>query len=128
MTKLVNCMKKTDAEKYEQVGITTQENLFTTCRNPKRRMTMAKKTRISQTTILKYVNHIAMTRIKGLGEKYVVLLEKAGIVRVSQLGKMAATSLHARLVNFNKSRHIVKGIPSTKKLTAWIRQAKRFHF
>jgi len=66
------------AQKLQDAGIKTVEQLLEHGATPKGRDQIAEKTGISGALILRWVNHADLIRIVGLAEQYAELLEASG--------------------------------------------------
>jgi predicted flap endonuclease-1-like 5' DNA nuclease len=67
------------ADKLKKIGINTTDALLKAGATPKARKELAEKTGIGDALILKWVNHVDLYRIKGVGSEYSELLEAAGV-------------------------------------------------
>lgn len=112
------------AEKLKSAGIETTKDLLEAGRTPSGRAGIAEKSGISEKQILEWVQDADLTRIKGVSEEYSDLLEEAGVKDVKDLATKNAESLHAKLLEVNEAKKIVRRPPSVKELTKWIDQAK----
>ena len=63
-------------------------------------------------------------RIKGVGSEYADLLEKAGVDTVPELARRNAANLHAKVVEVNEEKHLVRQVPSPQKVESWVAEAK----
>jgi predicted flap endonuclease-1-like 5' DNA nuclease len=112
------------AEKLKSAGIETTKDLLETGRTPSGRAGIAEKSGITEKQILEWVQDADLTRIKGVSEEYSDLLEEAGVKDVPDLATKNAESLHAKLLEVNEAKKIVRRPPSVKEITKWIDQAK----
>ncbi|WP_457568470.1 DUF4332 domain-containing protein [Desulfurobacterium sp.] len=113
------------AEKLAEIGITTVEDLLEKGATAKGREEIAEKTGISKKVILNWVNRADLMRIKGVGEEYADLLEAAGVDSVPELARRNPENLHAKLVEVNEQKKLVRQLPSVKQIENWIEQAKK---
>ncbi|MEM2882927.1 MAG: DUF4332 domain-containing protein [Candidatus Bathyarchaeia archaeon] len=113
------------AKKLIDLGIKTTDDLLEAGSTPKGRKELAEKTGISPKLILEWVNLADLFRIKGVGEEYSDLLEEAGVDTVVELAKRDPAKLHAKLVEVNKEKKLVRREPSLKEVTDWVEQAKK---
>jgi predicted flap endonuclease-1-like 5' DNA nuclease len=88
------------------------------------RKDLAEKTSISPKLILKWVNNSDLFRVKGVGEEYADLLEKAGVDTVVELSTRDAVNLHAKILEVNEAHKIVRRVPSPEMVEGWIEEAK----
>jgi len=116
---------ETFAKKLEGAGITTTECLLEKGATPKGREEMAKMTKIPASQILKWVNHVDLFRVKGIGEQYADLLEAAGVDTVPELGQRKPDNLLQKMTEVNEKEKRVRQLPSIKRVTDWVEQAKK---
>ncbi|MEM2901412.1 MAG: DUF4332 domain-containing protein [Candidatus Bathyarchaeia archaeon] len=115
----------TYAKKLVEAGIKTTEALLEAGSTRKGRETLANKTGISEKLILEWVNLSDLFRIKGIGEEYSDLLEEAGVDSVVELSKRVAENLHAKLLEVNEKKKLVRRPPALSEVKRWIQQAKK---
>ncbi|MBS7655233.1 DUF4332 domain-containing protein [Candidatus Bathyarchaeota archaeon] len=113
------------AKKLAETGIKTTEDLLNVGGTKKGRKELAEKTGISEKLILEWVNLSDLFRIKGIGEEYSDLLEEAGVDTVIELSKRDPKNLHAKLLEVNKEKKLVRRPPTLKEVKSWIEQAKK---
>ena len=114
----------TYAAKLQAVGITTQEQLLERGAHPTDRQHLESATGIRHTLLLKWLNRADLARIKGIGEEYADLLERAGVDTVPELAQRNAAHLHTTMTEVNKEKLVVRQLPSEHQVTEWIGQAK----
>lgn len=115
----------TYAKKLMEAGIKTTDDLLETGSTPKSREELAEKTGISSKLILEWVNLSDLLRIKGVGEEYSDLLEEAGVDTVVELSRRNPENLHAKIVEINKEKKLVRKPPTLDDVRGWIEQAKK---
>ncbi|MDZ7372583.1 MAG: DUF4332 domain-containing protein [candidate division KSB1 bacterium] len=115
----------TYAAKLKEIGIHTTEQLLEKGATPAGRNEIAQQTGISGTLILKWVNHVDLFRIKGIGSEYADLLEAAGVDTVPELARRNPQNLHQALVETNEKRKLVRQLPTLKQVEDWVEQAKK---
>lgn len=108
------------AEKLKGAGVANIEALLEKGANPKGRKALAEATGISDTLILKWVNRADLFRVKGLGEEYTDLLEKAGVDTVPELAQRKAENLLKKLEEVNEQHKSVKKLPSASQVAGWV--------
>jgi len=113
------------AAKLAKAGIRSVEMLLKNGASPKGRKDIAALSGIDQTMVLEWVNRADLYRIKGVGRQYSDLLEKSGVDTVVELSKRAAGNLYAKMVEVNKAKNLVNGMPGLKQVEGWIAQAKK---
>lgn len=75
--------------------------------------------------ILEWVNLADLFRINGVGEKFSNLLEEAGVDTVVELSKRKPANLHAKVLEVNQNKKLVKKNPTLNAITSWMEQAKQ---
>lgn len=112
------------AAKLVEVGVKTVEALLKAGATPKGRVDLAEKSGIDKGKILEWVNHADLYRIKGIGSEYSDLLEEAGVDTVVELSKRKSENLHAKILEVNLEKKLVRRPPSFKMVEDWVKQAK----
>ena len=105
-------------------GIASVEKLLERGGDKKGRAEISGKTQISETRILKWVNHADLFRISGIAGQYAELLEGAGVDTVKELRNRNAENLTAKMAEINEQKQLVRRTPSVKVVSAWVEQAK----
>jgi predicted flap endonuclease-1-like 5' DNA nuclease len=113
------------AQKLAKAGISTTQALLEKGASPKGRDEIAEKTGLSSKLILRWVNHVDLFRVKGVGEEYADLLEASGVDTVPELAQRNAANLHQKLVEVNQEKKLVRRLPSEARIQGWIEQAKK---
>lgn len=112
------------AEKLAQAGIKTTEGLLKAGGTKAGRKKIAEATGIDDSKILRWVNMADLFRIKGVAEEYSDLLEAAGVDTVKELATRKHENLHAKMVEVNAAKKLVRQLPTVKKVASWVSQAK----
>jgi predicted flap endonuclease-1-like 5' DNA nuclease len=112
------------ADKLRAAGLVTTEALLAQGATPQGRQALAEKAGISGHLILEWVNRADLFRIKGVGEEYSDLLETAGVDTVPELAQRNAENLHAKFVEVNAAKKLVRRLPTQSQVADWISQAK----
>ncbi len=112
------------AEKLKSAGVSTVEKLLETGATAKGRDELASKTGIIAKSILTWVNHADLFRIKGVAGQFSELLEAAGVDTVPELAQRNAENLQKAMAQTNEEKHLAKTTPSLNQVTAWIAEAK----
>jgi len=113
------------AKKLTEAGIKTTDDLLKTGATAKGREELAKKTGIENKLILKWVNNADLYRIKGVGSEYSDLLERAGVDTVVELAKRIPENLHAKMLEVNMEKKLVRRPPPLSEVKDWVEQAKK---
>ncbi|MEM3026792.1 MAG: DUF4332 domain-containing protein [Thermoproteota archaeon] len=113
------------AKKLLEAGIKTTDDLLKAGGSKDGRKMLAEKTGISEKLILEWVNLADLFRIKGIGDEYSDLLEEAGVDTVAELARRDPANLHAKILEVNKEKKLVRRPPTLKQVTDWVKQAKK---
>lgn len=111
-------------EKLKAAGVGSCEALLEQGCTKKGRDEIAAKSGLSDSQILKFVNHADLMRVKGVGGEYAELLEAAGVDTVVELAQRNAENLTAKMAEVNAAKKLVRSLPSGKQVSGWVDQAK----
>ncbi|MBN1979352.1 MAG: DUF4332 domain-containing protein [Anaerolineae bacterium] len=112
------------AQKLRAAGVGSVETLLKTGSAPKGRRELAEKTGIGDEHILDWVNRADLMRVRGVGEEYGDLLERAGVDTVVELARRSPDNLHQKMLEVNEEKRLVHRPPSRDMVARWIEQAK----
>jgi predicted flap endonuclease-1-like 5' DNA nuclease len=112
------------AEKLKAIGIDTPRALLERGASAPGRIEIASASGISDKLVLKWVNHVDLFRVKGVGSEYADLLEAAGVDTVVELATRNPANLYQRLVSTNMEKRLVRKVPFPSQVENWIEQAK----
>jgi predicted flap endonuclease-1-like 5' DNA nuclease len=112
------------AEKLAAAKIATTDDLLTQCRDPKGRKTVAEKTGVDESHLLKWANMADMMRVSGVGGQYSELLEASGVDTVKELATRNAENLAAKMKEINDQKNLANATPSASQVEKWVREAK----
>lgn len=112
------------AEKLHTIGIHTVEKLLEEGASKQGRVKLAESSGISETHILRWVNMADLFRIKGVGEEYSDLLDASGVDTVKELRHRVPANLHAKMVEVNEQKKLVRSLPALSQVEHWIEHAK----
>ncbi len=126
MTKLtkIEGIGGTYAEKLQAIGINSIEALLEQGATSAGRKAIVEQTGISNKLVLDWVNRADLMRVKGIGEEYADLLEAAGVDTVPELAQRNPANLHAKMVDINHDKNLVRRAPSIGQVETWVAQAK----
>lgn len=110
--------------KLEDEGINTLEQLLKAGSERKGRKDIAEKTGISEKLVLNWINRADLARVKGISTQYADLLECAGVDTVPELAQRRADNLHAKMVEVNEEKNLVRKVPALSQVVDWVAQAK----
>ena len=113
-------------KKLEEGGIGSTKALLEKGATPEGRKYIAEKTGIDGKLILRWVNHVDLFRIKGIGGEYAELLEAGGVDTVPELAQRNGENLFQKLESVNKDKQLVRKTPTQSQVSDWIDQAKQF--
>jgi predicted flap endonuclease-1-like 5' DNA nuclease len=113
------------AQKLKEAGIGSTDALLAAGATPEGRKDIAAKTGIGDSLILRWVNHVDLFRIKGVGEEYSDLLEVAGVDTVVELAQRQPANLYPKLVEVNQAEKRVRKLPTQAQVKDWVKQAKK---
>jgi predicted flap endonuclease-1-like 5' DNA nuclease len=91
---------------------------------PKGREEIAEAAGIGHELVLKWVNHVDLFRIKGVGSEYADLLEVAGVDTVVELATRNPENLFSTLESVNAEKKLVRKLPVLNQVMDWVEQAK----
>lgn len=112
------------AEKLESAGVMSIEQLLNDGATPAGRKQIAASSGIADAKILEWVNHADLMRIKGVGSEYSDLLEAAGVDTVVELATRNPDNLHAKMLEVNAEKNLVRRPPSLPETQRWVAEAK----
>ena len=111
-------------QKLTDADINTTDDFLTRCADRKGRETIAEKTGLTATQLLKWANMADLMRISGLGSEYSELLEAAGVDTVKELRNRNAANLAAKMEEVNGEKKLTRAVPSQTTVEKWVEQAK----
>jgi len=113
------------AKKLNEAGVMTTDDLLKFGATAKDREELKKKTGIEHKLLLEWVNLADLYRIKGVGSEYSDLLEEAGVDTVVELAKRVPENLHAKILEVNTEKKLVRRPPPLSSVKDWVEQAKK---
>jgi uncharacterized membrane protein HdeD (DUF308 family)/predicted flap endonuclease-1-like 5' DNA nuclease len=112
------------AEKLKAIGLVTCLDLLKAGASRKGREEISAKAEISSSLVLKWVNHVDLYRIKGVGSEYADLMEVAGVDTVVELAQRNANNLYEKMNQVNEAKALVRKPPTLAQVEDWVSQAK----
>jgi predicted flap endonuclease-1-like 5' DNA nuclease len=112
------------AKKLEAAGIATTEALLEQGSSREGRRKIGEDTGISDTLVLRWVNHADLFRIKGVEGQYAELLEAAGVDSIPELAQRMPANLAPKLAEVNDQKKLVRQLPTEDQVAGWVAQAK----
>jgi len=127
MTKLstIEGIGDTYAETLKSAGVTSIENLLEKGSTPSGRKSLAEASGLSGKLLLGWINRADLFRVKGIGEEYADLLEKAGVDTVPELAQRSPANLTKKMVEVNEKKKLVRKVPVQSMVEGWVAQAKK---
>lgn len=113
------------SQKLQDAGIASTDDLLSRGATAQGRADIASQSGITETLILKWVNHADLYRIKGIGSEYADLLEASGVDTVPELAQRNPDNLYQKLTEVNSEKNLVRKTPSQSDVTDWVTQAKQ---
>lgn len=111
--------------KLRDVGINTTDDLLMAGASAAGREKVAGMTGLSEGQLLKWVNHVDLMRIDGVGAEFAELLEAAGVDSCAELAQRNAANLAQTFQELDAARpNTVRRVPSEETVAGWISQAK----
>jgi predicted flap endonuclease-1-like 5' DNA nuclease len=112
------------AAKLEGAGVATPEDLLSKGGTRAGRDRLAEATGLSASQLLKWVNRVDLSRVKGISTQYADLLEAGGVDTPKELARRNADNLTAHLASVNASKKLVRQVPAASEVARWIEEAK----
>jgi len=113
------------AEKLRAGGVTSTQALLEKGATAQGRKELAEQTGIAESLLLRWINHLDLYRIKGIGAEYADLLEMAGVDTVPELAQRNAQNLYQKLLEVNAEKKLVRRMPTQGQVADWVEQAKQ---
>jgi predicted flap endonuclease-1-like 5' DNA nuclease len=112
------------AQKLTDAGVATTEVLLNRGATAAGRGSLAAETGISESMLLKWVNHVDLMRIPGVGSEYADLLEAAGVDSAAELAQRNPANLAITFQELDAARpNTVRRVPSEDTVRGWIDEA-----
>ena len=112
------------AEKLRVAGVRSVEALLRAGATPEGRKELEEKTGIGHEYIVDWVNRADLMRVRGVGEEYSDLLEKAGVDTVVELAQRNPGNLYQKLLEVNEEKRLVRRPPTRGMVARWVEHAK----
>ncbi len=105
-------------------GIYTVNDLLRVGATERGRRFLANEVGVSYPTLLKWIYRGDLSRVRGVGTKYAVLLESAGVNTVKELSSKNPRYLHQTLKHVNREKNLVRRAPPAKTIEIWVNNAR----
>lgn len=112
------------ATKLRAMGIPTVEALLEKGGTSKGRDEIVETTGVSGKSVLRWVNHADLFRIKGVAAEFAELLEAAGVDSVPELAQRSPANLQKRMAEVNEAKKLTRRVPTENQVTTWVAEAK----
>lgn len=112
------------ADTLRGAGVKTTQTLLKRGGSAAGRKQLADQTKIDAGKLLEWVNRADLMRVKGVGEEYSDLLESAGVDTVKELATRRPDNLHAKMLEVNTAKKLVRRPPTAANVIAWVAEAK----
>ncbi|MEI7934614.1 MAG: DUF4332 domain-containing protein [Chlorobiaceae bacterium] len=113
------------AVKLVEAGVQSHEQFLERGRDKSGRKGLSVATGISEAVILKLVNRLDLSRVKGITFSTVELLEAAGVGTLFDLIQRNPSNLYAKMQAINQQKKLVQLSPSVDQIKEWIALAKK---
>jgi len=111
--------------KLRAVGIATTDDLLMAGASAAGRTKVATMAGLSEGQLLKWVNHVDLMRIPGVGSEYSDLLEAAGVDSPKELVQRNAANLAQTFQELDAARpNWIRQVPSQATVEKWIAEAR----
>lgn len=113
------------AAKLGEAGVRTTDDLLEQGASAKGRDTLAEATGLTAGQILKWVNHVDLMRLNGVGSEYADLLEAAGVDSCAELARRNPANLAATFAELDAARpNWIRRVPGETTVAKWVEEAK----
>jgi predicted flap endonuclease-1-like 5' DNA nuclease len=114
----------TYAAKLGDAGVTTTDDLLEQGASAAGRDALAAASGLSTGQILRWVNHVDLMRLDGVGSEYADLLEAAGVDSCAELARRNPANLAATFAELDAARpNTVRRVPGEATVARWVEQA-----
>jgi predicted flap endonuclease-1-like 5' DNA nuclease len=112
------------SETLANAGVKTVEALLAQGASSSGRADIARRSGLDEGRILKWVNMADLYRVRGIGSEYAELLEAAGVDTVRELATRNADNLHAKILEVNAQRNLVRKAPTLEQVRKFVAHAE----
>lgn len=112
------------AAKLHEAGVDDVDELKDKAATVEGRAELAEKAGVNKDVVQDWAHDLDLSRVRGLGPKYLHLLNAAGVETVDELASYDAEDLAGLLLTENEQDHIVKHMPSLDTVSYWVTQAR----
>jgi predicted flap endonuclease-1-like 5' DNA nuclease len=112
------------AAKLGDAGVRTTDDLLEQGASASGRDTLAAASGVSTGQILRWVNHVDLMRLDGVGSEYADLLEAAGVDSCTELARRNPANLAQTFAELDAARpNTVRRVPGETTVAKWVEQA-----
>ena len=114
------------ARRFRRSGIRTTDALLRRAATQEDRGALAARLSVTERDLLDLVLRIDLMRIKGVGTRYVELLDAVGISTAEDLSTWDPETLLAMIAQINDRRKVAHRLPNLDQVTEWVAEAQAF--
>jgi predicted flap endonuclease-1-like 5' DNA nuclease len=112
------------AAKLGEAGVRTTDDLLEQGASAKGRDTLAAASGLTTGQILKWVNHVDLMRLDGVGSEYADLLEASGVDSCAELARRNPANLAATFAELDAARpNWIRRVPGEATVAKWVAEA-----
>lgn len=111
------------AAKLHEAGVDNLDELTEKAATVEGREELADAAGVDKDVVQDWAHNLDLSRVRGLGPRYLKLLNAAGIETVDELAAYDAADLEGLLLTVNEEDHVVKHMPSVDTVSYWVAQA-----
>ena len=112
------------AAKLGEAGVKTTDDLLEQGASAKGRDKLAEASGLTTGQILKWVNHVDLMRLDGVGSEYADLLEAAGVDSCAELARRNPANLAATFAELDAARpNWIRRVPGEATVAKWVAEA-----
>lgn len=112
------------AAKLGEAGVITTDDLLEQGASAAGRDKLATATGLSTGQLLKWVNHVDLMRLGGVGSEYADLLEAAGVDSCAELARRNPTNLATTFAELDAARpNWIRRVPGEATVAKWVAEA-----
>jgi predicted flap endonuclease-1-like 5' DNA nuclease len=112
------------AEKLALANIKSVEGLLDAGKSKSGRKDIAKASGLDEKKILVWVNMADLFRIKGVSSQNAELLKASGVDTIKELRTRKPENLHAKMVEVNAQKNLVRQVASLGQVEGFVAAAK----
>jgi len=113
------------AAKLGEAGVITTDDLLAKGASAAGRKALAEAADLTTGQLLKWVNHVDLMRLDGVGSEYADLLEAAGVDSCTELAQRNPANLAQTFAEIDAARpNWVRRVPGEATVIGWVQQAK----